>query len=390
MWIAVEAFLDGEEGVVAADGTPLERFHEFIADLGTQPVTVTISSLVNDMLRLYHDCAANGTRFSYHADVASFVESFVLSRDCFFYPERRAPVVEATFQQCHFSDGGREVLDVQIFYSWAQPLLGFRALANVVAEGEEFVLAPVAPNARVYGAVSPCSAEYFVGPAEDWLRWDADRECLHGTVPPHLAANQGAERLDCYTMGLEIMAIITKHFAGDIRLERVIRCGVPLTVRRRPDRCTDDEEMVMSPPLRTLQTRVSPCRGKRTSPHSLRRTESYRKLRTGHQPPAKPLFPSFASSASTVRRPTPVRAYSGAVVDTESEIENGSATYKEISQTLERKAECMSPASSPLMLNPLSLARLYENSRPVRSDGRLVFSRGDGVVERLRGFDSDA
>lgn len=120
--------------------------------------------------------------------------------------------------------------------SHAQPLIHFPGLTNKVHENASFTLRPSTINARTYSALLPFSADYFLSPpAAHWLKWDERDHCFSGRVPASQA--DGARRMDCYTILIEVTARVTKHFHGDIGLERVIRACIPLTVKRSPEVC---------------------------------------------------------------------------------------------------------------------------------------------------------
>lgn len=144
-------------------------------------------------------------------------------------------MVEATFRAVQYRRSHE--LDIELHFAWQPPYLQFRDLHNVVSEGEELLLKPVAP----YGSdsvVAPVTATYFIGPTDGWMDWDSERACFRGNVPPRLASHVGAERFEVYTIPLELTARIVKRFTGNMLLERIIRVEVPLTVKRRPSRCS--------------------------------------------------------------------------------------------------------------------------------------------------------
>ena len=182
--------------------------------------------------------------------LAGAIEDFVYTRECWHYPTRRAPAVEATFVASRLHrDGTGEKLDVEIYYSWSPPTINFHNLQNAIAENDEFVLRPAVIASRPFSAMTDTDVEYYIGPAKDWLHWDASHSCFRGRVPPALASCTGVERQDTYTMPLELTASVIKHFPGHIRYESIMRCAFPLTIRRRPDACASDDDTFASPPL---------------------------------------------------------------------------------------------------------------------------------------------
>ena len=103
---------------------------------------------------------------------------FIYTRECFFFPANRAPVLEATFRIMGFQEG---LLNVAIEYAWSPPTLEFANLVNVVTENEHFELKPVYPS-RPRNTQLCTTAEYFVGPSEGWLRWDTADEHLNACL----------------------------------------------------------------------------------------------------------------------------------------------------------------------------------------------------------------
>ena len=316
---------------------------------------MTISSLVEDMLDSYANVTRGLHGFSWKQNLASLIEEFIFTRDCFFCSPNRAPVVEARFSVLHYH---ADELDVDLHFTWNPPSVDFCDLRNVITEGNEFVLRPNF-NARPHGGLLSVTAEYFVGPGDGWLRWDEEKESFRGTVPRQMASHVGAERFEAYTVPLELTARITKHFPGTMRFERIFRCALPLTVKRRPSRCARDEEMTASPriprdtgskltkgqpaPFRTPEkpNRAPPSvadlgRGSLTRPPLMR--SPLRRLNV--QPRAPP--------------PTPrTRIFSC------ENKENEELSMEDVHKLMERKAQSPKP-QSPLRLDSLSLARLHD------------------------------
>ena len=78
-----------------------------MSGLGEQTVTLTVSSLVHDMLEIYRERATEP--FSCPPELLeTFVEAFVLSMDCFFYTDGRAPYAQAVFGNCEMVGGELE------------------------------------------------------------------------------------------------------------------------------------------------------------------------------------------------------------------------------------------------------------------------------------------
>ncbi len=179
-------------------------------------------------------------------------------------------------------------------------------------------------------------------------------------------------RLDAYTIPLHVMAILTKHFAGDVRLETVVRCTVPLTVKRRPDQCAEEDDRIASPPLRTMASQTlerDECRSGRRNRALCESGEDSSPSRKSHRTSATPshlMIPAAKSSWQLpMPRSRPLRACSAAEEDKENTPRDSPSNMKELSEQLKRKAEeGRSRASSPLLrMDALSLARLYDSAR---------------------------
>lgn len=238
----MEAFI--EEMLVPLD-TPsvpalclLRRFREYVASLGKQCITITVSSLVRDMIDSYYN--EHGESDDDCQDVLmDALRDFVLTRECWFYEAKSAPAVEVSF------DIGKPTsttsIEVDLHYSWNPPVLEFLDLRNSVQESTELIIKPLVSTTRPFSDMSGVDIDYYIGPTGSWLDWNAAQRCFKGHVPRALASAVGAERHDGYTMALELTTTITKYFPDEIRYEIVIRCALPLTIKRRPDSCQEIE-----------------------------------------------------------------------------------------------------------------------------------------------------
>ena len=173
MFVALEAFLD-HHGRQYGGEKLLQLFGEYVDSLGTQAVTVTISSLVEDMLDLYANITQGLQSFTWKQNLATVVEDFVYTRECFVFADNRAPMLEVTFRVIKYH---AEELDIDLHFTRNLPLVQFQNLCNVVTEGNEFFLKP-SFDARLRSFL-PVTAEYFVGPGEGWLQWDSEQECVY-------------------------------------------------------------------------------------------------------------------------------------------------------------------------------------------------------------------
>lgn len=277
-----------------------------MAGLGIQPVTVTVSSLVEDMLDSYRQVTAGLSAFSWSFDLAGLVEEFVLCQDVWHHSPNRQPTLEAKFSILNY---GIEELDVEMAFTPSLPTVQFKNLRNTITEGEVFV---VQPNIPIRAGRASCAieSEYFLGPGCGWLSWDNNTASFRGAVPAKMASLIGAERVDAYTVPLELTTRLTRRF-GNMRFERIFRCVLPLTVKRRAARCTNCSY-------------ASPF----SSPEKLNARPSLARL---------PLMRS------------PVKLGK----------EKDALNMEEVHKLLGRKAE-EGRTASPLRLNSLSLARLHD------------------------------
>lgn len=173
---------------LAVDALPIPvllcRFAAFVNTLGTQPVTITLSSIVSDMIS---DHASSGGHAIWFSDVGylqTAVENFVMTRECFFHHPDRAPFVEAAFQATNIHAGH---MDIDIHYRWNPPRVEFHGLKNVVSEGDLVSLRPTVANIRPpHGPFEHSSflvqVEFYTGSDDAWLKWNSGQEAFQGTV----------------------------------------------------------------------------------------------------------------------------------------------------------------------------------------------------------------
>jgi hypothetical protein len=114
-----------------------------------------------------------------------------------------------------------------------------------------------------------------------------------------------------YTIVLDVTARITKHFHSAIRYLEIIRCSVPVTIRRRPDHCLDSGGTDKLPsPLKALLARnfrqpTSPPLSARTS-FEIRMLQST-KIRNPRMDGTAPSSPSNRRITPFARTPRHVR-----------------------------------------------------------------------------------
>ncbi|KAK3110692.1 hypothetical protein LTR53_014766, partial [Teratosphaeriaceae sp. CCFEE 6253] len=231
-----------------------------------------------------------------------------------------------------------------------------------------FALHPRAlEDSHLTGSMPRHTVQYCVSATESWLRWDEPTRSIRGVVPQQRALDEGAARLDAYTFPLYLAAVLTQEFPGGVKLERVLRCAIPLTVKRRPNGCGAEAERVLSPPLRARASQPLMDWGGNGWLAGGGKMDG-RTVRA-RVPAAKE-----RGLLSVPHRGQSVRAFSASGEDKENTCEDASMgmsmSMKEVVDHLQRKAECgggAARASPPLRMDALSLARLYEGVGPAGS-----------------------
>lgn len=317
MLIAAETFVLDDEPACDWDvKTLLKGFSEFLEALGTKPVTIPIPSLIDDMVETFQLASRTSPELAAFAwigspDARATLEAFIHTREYIFYPDGRMPVVEVTFGQAAHQLA--DELMVEVHFTWNPPTVNFEALQNVYDESRSFHLKPIMSR--------PCEnldVTYEVEPAGSIVTWNAAKGQFEGYCPPGLASIAGAERLEAFTMPLNMTAEFTTRLPGNMLFERTIRLAVPITIKRKPETCSSDCEIDESPAVKrpALSVRI----------------------------PSTDTTPQSVTGCSTARN---------------AEKENVSPEYKELGGLLRRKAKAAGDKiSSPLRLNSLSLAQL--------------------------------
>lgn len=319
MLIAAELFIGDDEPACDRDvKTLLHGFSEFLAALGTKPVTIPISSLADDMFETFQTAsntsqALRAFAWAHSADLRATLEAFVRTRECFFYLDGRMPVVEVTFgQPVHQS---AYELAVELRYTWNPPTVNFEGLQNVHDESRSFHLKP-----KMGRPCEDLDVTYNVEPNGSIVTWNASEGHFEGHCTPALASIAGAERLESFTMPLNMTAEFTMSLPGEMMYERTIRLVIPITIKRKPETCSSDPELEESPFVR--------------------------------RPAVSVRIPSTSTTPQSVTK-------CSAAKDDYDDKENASPDYKETGGLLRRKAKAASDkVSSPLRLNSLSLAQL--------------------------------
>jgi hypothetical protein len=325
MSIAAEAFAEEQ----AIDGTDIKillyRFGCYLETLGTQPVTIPISHLVEDMLETFTLAGTKASEIHTFAwarsgELQATLEDFVRTRECFFYTDGYLPTVEATFGKSN-----HQVVDelaVELHYAWNPPKVDFDTFQNIFDENRSFQLEP-----RISEPCQAFETSYSVDQGVPIMNWNASEGCFEGYCPPLLASSVGAQRLECFSMPLNMSAQVTTYFPGHMKLERTIRLEIPITIRRRPDVCSSDEELQDSPAVRKPAVSV-PIPSTDTTP----RSAEHLRMRK------------------------------------DTDVNDLWTSYKEISALMNRKATGASGRLlSSVRLNPLSLAQLWDATAPAPS-----------------------
>jgi len=331
--------------------TLLQRLGDFLAGLGTQPMTVDISVLVAEMVQTWTaDCVA-GANFSACSwvqcgNITAVLEAYLRTREFLFFAEGRMPFAEVTFYPT--THRSAENLALELNFGWSPPTIGFEDLKNVFTETDTFVLKPKLD--RGLQSLSPLHIEYTTELGAQ-LPWDNEKEQFEGRCPPELAGSVGAGRLEAFTVPLNMTAIITKAFPGALYLERAIRIVVPVTIKRRPDTCQTDGVLATSPEVRRPAFSQL-LKGKQEMPDDsfspLERFDSAVDVKEADFAPPPPIT-------------TPVRCYNANCNAHQEQVEDLSdlsdLTPRELTMLLRAKAKMGSPGS-PLRFDALSMARL--------------------------------
>lgn len=249
-------------------------------------------------------------------------------------------------------------LDVDLHYARNPSVISFHDLRNVVTEGEEFVLRPVTEKHRSRSALL-VTTEYFLGPEADWLYFDECSDCFRGVVPRKMASQVGAERFETYTILLGLTAHVIRHFPGQMMYERVIRCDLPLTVKRQPSRCMGVGVKLAGPSIaRPTASRITAEQQRMLQPAKHRHNISA----SVGSPRGSKLGGAESTILSDVRqiqKSTLRESSSQNQVASLDRKENESFTTEDVFSLLKLKADSARPPS-PVKMNSLSLAQYYE------------------------------
>jgi hypothetical protein len=147
----------------------LQTFHKYLEDLGKQSLTITISSLVRDMIDSFRNTYGESQMADWSPDgLIDALEEFVLTRECWIYRTGSAPALEVQFNFPRRPTVAAGI-DIELHYSWHPPVVNFKHLRNTILESTELVLQPCISSSRPWCDMSNVDIEYFIGPSCDWL-----------------------------------------------------------------------------------------------------------------------------------------------------------------------------------------------------------------------------
>ncbi|KAK6434319.1 hypothetical protein LTR95_009495 [Oleoguttula sp. CCFEE 5521] len=366
-----------DQDVVTQGVWLLREFAHYLHDLGTQPVTIPVASLVDGMRQALLACEdvtekhLEFFRWPRTCDFVTTLENFILAHECFFHDSGRLPSVEVTFHIDAVTHAGQD-LPVTIHLARNMLLINFVDLQNVITEGKSVEIFPTLDQ------VAACDSsgrralyvEYETSlPAH--IGWSGESQRLEGTWPASLAGEFGAERQDGFVMPLGIAAIVTNVFPGGFKLERVVRAAIPVLVKRRPDACGGSLQELKSPtahecfdlsPLRNLFDNYlhhdlteagQAAHGYSFFDQSLPCTP----IRVCHARTEHSALDSLIKQPSSSSTVTP--SHSAPMPRKRREYFESPLGTKEIMKLLQTKATAGN-LEMPLELNPLSMANLWD------------------------------
>jgi hypothetical protein len=344
-------------------------FEAYLDALGAQTISVSIPGLIDSMIEAYDECRYVSQQFESFAwpkssDFRGDLEAFILTRECWFYHPQYLPVVQVTFMTMRRPRYHGES-SVAIHYAWNPPVVNFSNLQDVFQEHGDVSLAPSVGSVAGFGEAHS-DATYTARTVEyhtelPQIAWLPARKCLEGRWPSSCATNNGAEKMGYYTVLLSVAAIITNYFPGGSILQRNLRAALPLTIMRKADDCAEVPTLVRSP-TEGIGNEVSARVANEQSHWSCGTETSARVSGTTTRPEA---FVDEHSAWST-QTPTRDTVVSCTTTPTGSpprirRLTELSPVDKALAKLLARKAE---GATSPLALNALSMARIWEATAP--------------------------
>ena len=116
----------------------VRRFGEYVEGLAAQPVTVPVSSVVDDMLESYARVTEGRLNDFYWSgvDQRKYLHDFIATREVYFTPVGAELVLEAAFSVLKY----RVLeLDVQVDFAWNPSFVQFEGFSNVAFEVRVFV-----------------------------------------------------------------------------------------------------------------------------------------------------------------------------------------------------------------------------------------------------------
>ncbi|CZT21580.1 uncharacterized protein RCC_07444 [Ramularia collo-cygni] len=180
MLVVLEAFYEANPALTGNCNAfeLMQRFRGFVEGLGTRMLSVTVSSIVIDMIASFQRMkdGLDTEPFAWEKrNIVRTLHEFVLTRECWQYARNQEPALEVTFGVT----GGRrksnrrqvsEEIILQFDYSWNPPTIGFENLQNVVYESTYFVLKPSISMSRPFSELQHLTIEHYIGPTRSWLQ----------------------------------------------------------------------------------------------------------------------------------------------------------------------------------------------------------------------------
>jgi hypothetical protein len=144
-------------------------FRRYLEDLGKQSLTITVSSIVRDMIDTFRIAHGEAQMAEWSPDgLIDALEEFVLTRECWVYRDGSAPALEVKFNVPRRPTVAAGI-DIDLHYSWHPPVVNFKHLRNTVLESTELVLQPCVSSSRPWCDMANVDIEYYIGPSCDWL-----------------------------------------------------------------------------------------------------------------------------------------------------------------------------------------------------------------------------
>ena len=166
VFVVIEAFIE-REGCDVLGYDPLAllaQFRAYLKTLTTHTITITMTSLVQDMIE---ECGISWNL----THTTETLMDFVKTRDCWLWEQGRLPSVEVTFEVPTLWRNRNSAGEIRLHchYSWFPPRITFLHLQNVTTELGNFVLMPSVAKDPPFCYMSGVEINYYVGQQDTWL-----------------------------------------------------------------------------------------------------------------------------------------------------------------------------------------------------------------------------